>query len=250
MLDHDRFILECRAIAEKLSREGLEVRRFQVPPETPFAVTLKGDNRCAIIGAADTAVELGHPITASFCLGLVTERKDLIAEGQVAVIGQELEELLPGRHSFALIVLAQVANPGEAATRAVMTSIYSLDLLAGCMVRIASNRIWIRISQEALDRRLTLKDMGAFLLSELKKHGFAAEIILLTGTTEQVSEIRSVAEEMAEERSIRYGEALVEKMACETGLDCDDCPETDTCRILKNAVAVKKRKRGANQGNR
>jgi hypothetical protein len=109
MLNDDRFILESKAVAERLGEKGLEVKRFQVPPEVPFAGALKDDNRGAIVGAAHTVVEFGHPITTSFCLGLMTERKDLIAEDQVSIAGKELKEL-PRGLSVALIILAQVAK--------------------------------------------------------------------------------------------------------------------------------------------
>lgn len=245
MSDDGRFILELKVVTERLAKAGMGISRSQVRPGVSYAEALKDENQDYIVGATSTVVELGHPITTSFCLGMMTPEEELIARNQVTVVGKELEELPRGRHSFALVVLAQVAKATETARHALMKSILSLDLLVGCTARVSSNRIWIRFGEEAFEHRLALKDVGAFLVSELKNHGFGVtEVLLITGTADQVNELGAVAQEMAEERSARFREALTERMACESGEDCDECPETDTCRVLKGAVVAARRKTG------
>lgn len=243
--DDDRFIEEVKARTNTLEQEGLTVRRFQVPPAFELVNLLKDDKGGSIIGRADTVVELGHPSTTALCLGMVTENEDLIVESQVTVIGRELRDLSAGRYPFALVVLAQVAEANESSRHALLRKMSSCDRLMGCMARVSSGRIWIRFSQDAIDHRLTLKDLGWLLLSELKEEQTRftkAEVILVVGREHHIDGLRSIAEGLAEERGARYKAALTEKMGCETGLDCEECPETETCRVLKDAVAVARRR--------
>lgn len=241
--DDNCFISKFKTITERLIAEGVNFNRFQCSPETNVMEMLKDSEWDAIVGATDTIIELGHPVTNSFCFSLTTKKKGLIGENQISVIGKDLNELSKGRHSVGLVLLGQVADTSDPTRRALLKHLGALSSIAGCMVRVAAHRIWIRFSQDALDRHLTLKDLGILILSELKKDGVAsAEVILLTGKAAELNIIQAFAEELAEERAVRYQKALVEKMNCESGVDCDSCPENPTCKVLKAAVAVARRK--------
>ena len=114
------------------------------------------------------------------------------------------------------------------------------------MARMSSGRIWLRFSREAINLGLTLETIGMHVLSELKKERDRfekVEVIVIVTEKDRINMLRPVADGVTEERAIRYRAALVEKMECETGLDCEECPETETCKILKDAVAVARRKK-------
>ena len=218
----------------------------QFPSLLEATEMLKDNDRNAFIGASDTLLELGHPAMVSICLGMVTERDGLIRENRVSVLGKELGELSPGRHSVAFLVLAETHDVKESTRRNLLGSLLSLNRISGVMARMSGGRLWLRLSRDAMVSGLSLETMGLLILRELKKDPDRfqkAEVILTASEKEAIDCLRNIADEMAEERSNRYREALVERMACETGLDCEECPESETCQVLKDAVVVAAKKK-------
>lgn len=249
MTGDDRLIEELKKVLTDIEVEGLAVKSRQVHPVFESTNLLVDGINETIITAANTAIELGHPTCTSLCLCMLTERQDLVTDCRVTLFGRELQELPPGRHPFALIVFAEANEASESSRRALLRKILSCRL-KGTSVRMSSGKIWIRFSQEALVYPLKLTDLGWLLLSELKEQsGFEKiEIALVVAGEDYIKRLKPVAEGLAEERNLRYKTALVEKMECETGLDCEVCSETETCQVLKDAVPIAKRKQRNRRG--
>lgn len=245
MYDERHFITDIREIAATLAQEGLSVQsRFYAAAGTGIEES-NGNDRNAFIDASHTVLELGHPTSSSIFLGFVTGENDLIEDNRVTVLGKPLAELSPGRHSLALILMAKAIEVNEGARRDLNKHILSCNRLGGIMARVSSGRIWMRFSREALAGGLSLDTVGRHILGQMKAVGDryeTAEVMFAVGDRDHIERLRPVAENQAQERNHRYQSALVEKMACETGLDCDQCPETETCNVLKKAVAVKRKK--------
>lgn len=245
----DHHIDELKRIIDEMVKEGLTVKNRQCPRAFKATGNLKANDRDTFINAANMLVELGHPATVSICLGLITERDDLVHENRITILGKNLGALSPGRHPLAFIVLAKVLEAGEGTRQALFRNILSINLLSGVMARMSSGRIWLRFSREAVSQGLTLETIGMHFLSELKKERNRfeqVEVIFIVAGQDSVKRLGSLAERIAEERRSRYNTALVERMECETGLDCDECPESETCKVLKDAIAVA-RKRNENR---
>jgi CO dehydrogenase/acetyl-CoA synthase beta subunit len=247
LCNDDRFIKESKNVINRLKKKGLAVKDRRFPSLFEPTGILKESDRDAFIGASDTVMELGHPATASICLGMVTEKDGLIRENRVSVLGKDLGDLPPGRHPVAFLVLAEGHDVTESTRRILLRSLFSLSRISGVMTRMTGGKLWLRLNRGAMDSGLTLEAMGVLILMELKKDPDRfrkAEVILVAAEKEAIDSLRDIAERMTEERSNRYREALVEKMECETGLDCDECPESETCKVLKDAVvAAEKMKR-------
>ena len=249
MSDEDVFIEEVKTILDRLEKEGIKAKHYHFPPTFPATDLLKSSNPGGvIIGAGDTLIELGHPVTASVCLGMVTKREDLVADGSVMVVGKELQELPKGRYSFALIVLAQVIEASESCRYALARKMSSCDSLAGCMARVLSDRIWVRVGKEALNRGISLGTIGWHLISELKKEKDMfnkVEIIYIVSEKDHVNRLRPVADRLAEIKIARYKAKLGKREDCDSVLDCEECPEYETCQIIKEAIVIARGKRNA-----
>ena len=105
----DVFIKEVKIILDGLEKQGVSSKRYHFPRTFRATDLLKDSNSGrVIVGAADTLIELGHPVTASVCLGMITKRDNLVCGLLLEKISKELQELPKGRHSFACLVLAKV----------------------------------------------------------------------------------------------------------------------------------------------
>lgn len=228
--------------ADGLVKEGMVSKHYHFPGSFQAMELLKGSTVSdLLVTAGDTMIELGHPVTASVCLGLITQRDGLVVDGRVTVVGGELQELTRGRHSFALIVLAEAVEVNEGCRYALARKMSAGNDLAGCMTRVMSDRIWIRLGKEALNRGLTLGIMGSYLISELKKEKGRfekVEVIFITAEKDKVDRLRLVADRYKESNIIRYKEELKKRVDCDSPVDCGKCPDTDVCQVFKDAAVI------------
>jgi CO dehydrogenase/acetyl-CoA synthase beta subunit len=240
MTGDDWLIEELKTILSGLKAEGLVVKSHQVHPVFELTNLLVNSNERTFITRSNTAIELGHPACTSLSICMITERDDLVTDCRITVFGQELQELAPGRYHFALIVLTKVKEANETSRQVLLRKVLSCDHFKGTNIRTSSGKVWIRFSEEALAQPLTLVNLGWFLLSELKKESTIkkVEIGLAVAGAEYINKLKPIADSLAEKRNLQYRATLVEKMECETGFDCETCPETETCKILKDAVAI------------
>ena len=247
MSDEDIFIEEVKIIIDGLQKEGVESKRYPFTRVFQAEDLLKGGNSGGVIvGAGNTLIELGHPVTASVCLGMVTKRDDLVADNSVTVVGKELQELPKGRYSFACLVLAKVIEADESCRRALVRKMSSCDSLAGCMARVLSDRIWVRVSDEALNRGISLGIIGWHLISELKKekHRFdKVEVIYVISEKDHINRLRPVADRLAENKVVKYKAKYSKREDCDSPLDCEECPEFLTCQVFREAAVIARRKR-------
>ncbi|MBI5252517.1 MAG: hypothetical protein HY912_23735 [Desulfomonile tiedjei] len=242
MSDDCRFIEEVRMIADTWETDGLGVKHYGLPLGLKAAGLDKGST---LVDAKNTVIELGHPTTTSLCLGMVTERDDLIQETRVTVMGRELQELSAGRYPFALIALCTVQQADDRTKRALYGKLSACGHLAGVMARVALGRIWIRVGHDALHHEVTLGAMGWNLVAELQKYRRTfvnIEVMLVVAEESHINRLRPVADGLADQRRSQYRAELRKRMECDSGLACDECPETDTCRILNDAAAIVKKK--------
>ncbi len=249
MSDDYRFITEVKMLAETLEKEGVAARRYQAPLGIEKDEdSLGGEDRRRIIGAGNTVLELGHPSTPSICLGMITQTDDPVLDNGVTVLGSELHDLVPGRYPFALIVLAGVVEANESSRRALSRKLSACDRLVGVTARVALDKIWIRVSQEALDHDITLGTIGRQLVFEILKDRDTftkAHVILIAAGANHIERLRPTVERAAEEKRSRYRTEIKEIGECTSGLDCKECPENEVCQVLKDAVAVTRKKKQA-----
>lgn len=247
MSDEDVLIEEVKTILDELANEGIKSRRYHFPCAFQATNLLKSSNLGGvIIGPGDTLIELGHPVTTSMCLGMLTKREDLVADGSVTVVGKELQELPEGRYPFAFIVLTEVMETDESCRHALARKMSSCDSLAGCMARVLSDRIWVRLSKEALNRGISLGTIGWYLISELKKEKDKfnkVEVIYIVSEKDHVNRLRPVADKLAKNRNIRYKAKYSKREDCNNVLDCEECPEFLTCQVFKDALVIARERR-------
>ncbi|MFH1540167.1 MAG: hypothetical protein ABIH66_14525 [bacterium] len=238
-------------------REFLDGRKKQTTVvEKPIgAVTLAGEfgftekkkGKPEVILSEDTAVELGHPSTASKHILLVTFQSELINNGRISIVGPNLDALDGSKkHPFAQVIMI-AAYPGRAPDPFELDNAqFLMHRLPGYMVRSVPGRLWVRISDAGRAKELTLKTVGSALIAAYMGdfEGVAgAEVVFVTSSDEDVETLSRVATE-AEILSGRHKKLVLGvdgEVEC-TELNCDTCDEQETCDSLRDVV-IKRRKR-------
>ncbi len=198
--------------------------------------------RGRIVMQADTAVELGHPNTASTAFHLWTTEADRVRDGRVTLIGPDLDRAAGDRLPFGKAVLLQVEDFDEenCYERHADIGRMRFDLLiSGYMLRAVkqAGREWSRVSKEALRQGFSLPTLGHELVELYRGHPHvrAAEILLVTSSVEDVRALERIAE-----RSERMVQAF-NKMVLEMDFDCDSCDYTDVCNEAGSLQAMRRK---------
>ncbi len=188
-----------------------------------------------IILSSDTAVELGHPDTASTSILLWTEDNSLVTDGRINVAGPDLPDSRGESLPFGRILMVSGKGFTEDNCyhryREMERLRFNLDL-KGYMLRAASQyrREWSRISHKALDRGLSLPLIGTHILNRLKQFPWitGAELLYVTASKEAVESLEAITNPAA--RIIETMNRLVEDLSH----NCGECDLTDVCSDIED----------------
>jgi CO dehydrogenase/acetyl-CoA synthase beta subunit len=235
-----------KRVREFLTDRHNQITSYKEPFDLPmltrnfgFAERKKG--KPEIVLAEDVAVELGHPSTVSQSVVLITFQQELIRQGQVSVVGPDLDELRNSdTHPFAQIVMLAlrpscVPDPFELENTQFLT-----NRLPGYMVRSVPGRLWVRISKRGQANGLTLKTVGSALITAYSgdfEEIEGVEVIFVTSCKNNVEEISQVAIEanILAGRHKKLVLGMDGKVEC-TELDCVNCEGKPVCDNLRDIV--------------
>ncbi len=183
-----------------------------------------------IILSSDTAVELGHPDTASTSILVWTGTSSLIKNNRITVIGPDLPEARDMSLPFGRILMVSGTGFTEENCydryREMERLRFALDL-KGYMLRAASQyrREWSRISRSSLDKGLTLQIIGAALLKQLEAFPWitGAELLYVTLSKEAVESLEEIT--LQASRIIEAMNRLTEDLSH----NCGECDLSDVC---------------------
>ncbi len=195
-----------------------------------------------VILAEDTAVELGHPSTASLSAVLVTWDPGLVRPGRITLVGPDLDDgpPAPGPRPFGQVLML-AARPGSVPDPFVLDSAqYLLHKLPGYAVRSVPGKLWVRISRRGRQAGLTLRVVGAALIAAYTgdfEEVEAAEVVFVTSSASDVEALSEVAVE-ARILSGRHKKLFLGadgEIECRE-LACDTCEEKPVCDNLRDIV--------------
>jgi hypothetical protein len=231
----DLFIEELRHRVEEWKNKGRKVEEIQCPTTVEeLDQSLPHSTEPRIILKEDTYAELGNPKTASAALVLWTENPELVRDGQITIIGPDIPESR-GNLPFAqvIITLNEGLEPEE--FRQISRNQYELQL-EGYMLRAVPQRqrVWSRVSKEAVEKGFTLETLGRALMVSLKKtppKAEAVEIIFVTSSEDDVKELGTVTEEA-------WRTATPVKSA--PAYDCTNCENEEICDEIWRMVQLRR----------
>ncbi len=210
-------------------RGGGGVRDLEPLAELPWA------SRPPVVLGDDTRLELGNPSMPSFSMALWGGEGEVTARRITLVgpdFGEEPQRSLP--LAQVVIVKGQIDEPLDG-YRALREAVYGLRL-AGLSTRHhpATQRVWYRAGQEALDQGFDAAMLGTGLIDRASELPFAegVEVVLVTGAP-QVTSLQPVAELAAD-----IGAALTQ-MSEEMAYDCETCDYSEVCDQIDELKALR-----------
>ncbi len=197
--------------------------------------------KSSIVLKEDVGAELGNPETASESILVWTE--DLEIEDGVIIVGPDLSE--GKRHlPFAQILIFKGRFEDEYECYRKLRRMQRDVNLDGYMLRAVPQRIWIRVSKEALKKGFSLGILGRALIDRFKKENYidAVEVIFVT-SSEEVRELRDISNRV--QRIV----GAMNKMVEELSFDCDDCTYSDVCNEVLKLRKIRRKLKGLGHGS-
>lgn len=184
-----------------------------------------------IIFNTDTAVELGGPKSESTSFIIWTDDGNQVKNGQITLIGPELNECGQAQLSFGKIVTVQVHGftDENAYERYQEMNIQKFkNNLEGYMLRAVpqENKEWSRVSQKAIQAGFSLQRLGNELIRDLLALEYVdgVEIIFITSSKDDVLKFKPIGEKAAKVT------AAMNKMFENLEFDCASCNFADVCK--------------------
>ncbi len=159
----------------------------------------------------------------------------------VSLIGNDLDGLKERRTSFAQIIIIEGIFDDQYETYRDLRDIIFDTKPEGVSVRIQPDRqkIWCRISKDALDKGFNLKRYGNTLIKRLQKNDAVknASVIFVTDTPDMMKEFVDISDKVNS-----TVDALI-KMYEEMNFDCEDCEYIEVCEEVAGLREIRERLR-------
>lgn len=189
----------------------------------------------------DTLVELGSSSGSLFLILWTGKSGALLQPGRISLVGPDISEIGEKTIPFIQIVLVQGKFEDEYETYRELRDLIYDTRPEGISTRIWPDRqrIWCRISKEAVAQGFSLIRYGNTLIKNLNrlKGVGGAEILFITEAAEEQEELRLTAGKVRE-----VVEALI-KMYEEMNFDCSDCEYNEVCAEVTTLRDIRERLR-------
>ena len=224
--------------------DDFEVEAFA--DQTGFAPRRQG--KPELVLAADVAVELGHPSTASQAFVLVTTQVDLVQHRRVSRLGPDLDDVSSGeRLPFGQVILLGLRDGATLDPFELDGAQFLINRLPGYMVRSIPGRLWVRVSRRGRALGLTLTTVAKALFAAYETdfdEVEAVEILFMTSSTTDVEALAPIALE-ASVLTGRHKSLFLSPdgdLEC-SELTCETCDEQPVCDDLRDILRERRREK-------
>jgi hypothetical protein len=202
-------------------------------------------NPNGLVFRSDIHLELGHPSAGSCCQVMTTGNPSLVEDGCIHLLGPDISDIAEKKSPFSLVAIAYSTNGFSRNWEAVERIIYKDSQLNGLMTRIMPNKIWVRVSREAVEAGFNLTGFGAWLIAQVKKQRpdvSRIELFISTNGYDDFHALNRLLEEVqsVKNQSDKYRQLPDGTFECESEGACDECPEQEVCDTIKDVLEIRK----------
>jgi CO dehydrogenase/acetyl-CoA synthase beta subunit len=240
LIDRVREILKGLECEELIAASPHELSEFRARVSNGS----QGGRR--IVLAEETAVELGSPGRASVNVMVWTDEPGRIQDGRVTLIGPDLSRMAGSDHDYAQVVMLEVEPDTNIDVFRLETVQYLSGKVPGMMARMIPGRLWIRISERAMEKGHGFDIIGGALRETyLGIKGVAGvESVFVTRDRETVERFSAVASEakILTGRHKKIALGVDGDYECDE-LNCESCDDKEVCDDIREVVVIRRRKR-------
>lgn len=257
----DPYFEQVRGYVETMRTKHGSLRETQCPASAAEAVEglpvrVGPGASSGVILREDTFVELGNPSTASCAFVLWSDNPGLVRDGAITLIGPDIGESGGESLPFAQVLMLGGSALQEDDQEALDRSQYVFDQIEGYMLRSVPQRVWSRVSREAVDKGFGFETLGRAMMGICKTQlpkVEAMEVLFVTSCKEDVASLEGIAAQVTKiGREIRRS-GLVQRLdgsyECTMDYDCNTCSDKPVCDDIRELVALRKTKGRRSRGS-
>ena len=247
----DPYILETAAFLQRNRNRGVRSAEFLRRPQgDPVPEPSPGPTgpglHPGIILRSDTFVELGNPLSGSCSVVLWTEDLSLIRDGTISLLGPDIPEAPGASLPFGQVLLIGGRELSDRDYEPLVEAQYVGDRIAGYMIRSAPDRIWSRVSREAVRQGFNFETLGGVLMGIYRAERpktEAMEILFVTSSREEVRELQGIGAQVN-----KIGREMVREnwklrgYDIDCRLDCNSCMDQSVCDSIREVLAARRAK--------
>jgi len=250
----DPYFNKVIRLIDQLQLDGQQMRQFSCPTDITtlheeLPITVGDQANPGIILRGDTFVELGSPEAGSCAFLLWTDNRHLIRNGKITLIGPDISESEGDSLPFAQILMIGGKKISDAEHSALDQAQFTSNQIEGYMIRSTTERMWSRVSKEAVEKGFNFESLGKALMYIFRRNISkvqAMEIIFVTSSKEDVqrfddisNQIREIGKNITRETWLTKGIDLLE---CTFGWDCRSCSYKPVCDEIRDVITVRKKR--------
>ena len=195
-----------------------------------------------IILQEETALELGGVDKKSFSLIYPHHILDFIKDGQITLIGPDLDSIKEDAIDFGLLMFIGFKKINKKEFDNLRHFSFISNGIQGFMIRTIPRRFWCRISSDVKDKfSLELLGNAIFYLYKQKFKDLIEdmELVMISSKPELIEELIAMTSEIRDHINSKWQEKIEEwkkRIDCDYDWECNECPYFDTCEDLKEVL--------------
>lgn len=200
------------------------------------------ENHKEIILKEETQLELGGVNKKSFSLVYPINERNVIIDGQITLIGPEINGITEDSINFGLFILIGSERITEKEFDALRHFSFLSDGIEGFMIRTIPRRFWCRIGRNIINR-FSFEFLGKAIIY-LYKQKFgdlvqSIEIVFISSYPEVIEEFIEVSSDIRNFLDSKWKDKIEKwkkRVDCDYDWECDACPYYDTCEEVKEVL--------------
>lgn len=205
------------------------------------------DNFKEIILKEETKLELGGINKKSFSLIYPISELNYINDGQITLIGPEINNISDPSVDFGVFILIGTKKLEEKDFDALRRFNFISNGIEGFMIRTIPRRFWCRINEKVI-KNFSFEFLGNAIIY-LYKQRFnelitTMELILINSYPDLIDNFIEVSSDIRNYIESKWKDKVEKwkkRIDCDYDWECDDCPYYDTCEEVKEVLEERKK---------
>ncbi len=246
------YLQNLRKIIEDFKENNENIKIYKAPQNISeylinIGIDVKLDTYKEIILEEETQIELGGINKYSTSVIFPLSNKNNIQNGQITLIGPEIQEIRENNIDFGQIIIIGGKKISESHYNDFQRLQFISDGIQGFVIRSIPRRFWCRISKDAIKKGFSFNLLGNSIIYLFKKQFpeliEAIEIIFISASELNIKKFEEVISKIREIYKRNWAKKIEEwkeRVDCNYDWVCDVCPYNETCYNISDIYELRK----------
>lgn len=215
---------------------------------TSSGISVGLDENKEIILQEETHLELGGMNKRSFSITIPNIDLNLIEDGNITVIGPEINQIMDSNVDFGLFILIGVNDISKNEYYSLRSLNFLSNGIEGFSIRTIPRRFWCRISNDVFIKKFSFEFLANAIIY-LYKQRFKdiiekIEILIICSYPDSIEEFIKISSDITNRFREEWKAKIDEwkkKIDCEYDWGCEICPYKEECYDIKQVLVEREK---------